>query len=114
MTHELLAQRIVGSRTVAGTDWPVVDQLHRTGPREWTITRELCDRVSGGHETYASEAAARNAWARKPGPKPRGGAAARNLTLRATAEEIARWQAAAERDGVTLAEWLRRAADRAA
>ncbi len=101
-----------GTRTLAGTEWPVVDQLHRTGEREWTVTRELCNGIPRSAETYRSESAAREALGlRVEGRKPRTASAGRPVTLRASDEERSLWTAAAEREGLDLSTWLRQAAE---
>jgi hypothetical protein len=45
--------------------------------------------------------------------RPSLGAAARKtvISIKATADEAATWQAAAEREGISFAEWLRAAAE---
>lgn len=102
----------MGMRTIAGTDWPVRDQLHQTGVREWAVTRELCYGTARSSEVYRSEATAREAFAGKlDGRKPRAGEAGAPVTLRASTAERERWQAAAEREDMSLSEWLRAAAD---
>lgn len=110
---ELLEELAVGIRTVAGTHWPVVDQLWRTGPRSWEIVRELCNGVPRASETYRSEAAAREAFGtRIEGRKPRAGAAATvRIALRITPSEESAWKEAAAREGRKLGDWLRGAAD---
>jgi uncharacterized protein (DUF1778 family) len=45
---------------------------------------------------------------------PRAGTAGKPVTIRATAEERALWERAAERAGKSLSDWLRRLANRAA
>jgi hypothetical protein len=108
----ILAEIRTGTRTIAGTDWPVEDQLHRTGEREWTITRDLCNGVPRSSEKYRSERAAREAFeSRLVGAKPRAGEAGKPVTLRATAAERAGWQEAADRERLALSEWLRAAAE---
>lgn len=112
MKRVLLEEIQTGTRTIAGTDWPVVDQLHRTGEREWTITRDLCCGIPRTAETYRSEAKAKEAFeTRLDGRKPRAGAAGKPITFKASDAERERWEAAAEREGLTLSEWLRVAAD---
>jgi aldehyde:ferredoxin oxidoreductase len=110
MTRELLEELTVGTRTVAGTDWPIVDQLWRTGPRSWEIVRELCNGVPRTSEEYRSESAAREAFgSRLEGRKPRAGAAASvRIALRITPTESDTWKAAAEREGLPVGEWIRR------
>lgn len=113
--RQLLEEIQNGTRTIAGTEWPVLDQLHRTGEREWTVTRELCNGAARGAETYRSESAAREAFERRvTGPKPRSGkVATTRLELRLTEDERSRWQAAADRREVSLAQLIRDSVERA-
>ncbi|MDQ1446837.1 MAG: hypothetical protein QOI20_3301 [Acidimicrobiaceae bacterium] len=113
--RKLLEEIQTGTRVVAGTEWPIVDQLHRTGEREWTVTRDLCNGVPRTAETYRSETKAREAFEQRlDGRKPRTGVASKPITFKASDAERARWEAAAGRAGLSLSEWLRAAADRAA
>lgn len=108
----LLDEIQTGVRTILNTDWPVIDQLHRTGEKQWTVTRDLCNGVPRTSETYRSESTAREAFgSRLNGRKPRSGTAGRPVTFRATDSERACWQSAAAREGVSLGEWLRAAAE---
>ena len=110
--NTLIQELQTGTRTITNTDWPVVDQLRRTGEREWTVVRELCNGAPRSSETYRSEKAAREAFdSRIEGAKPRAGTAGKPVTLRATDEERARWQAAADRESISLSDWLRAAAE---
>lgn len=110
--NDLIEEIETGKRASAGTDWPIVDQLRRTGEREWTVVRDLCNGVPRTAETYRSETAAREALGlRLVGRKPRAGAAGKPITLRASDEERARWKEGADREGLSLGEWLRGAAD---
>ncbi len=113
LVRELVADVTTGARTISGTDWPIVDQLHRTGAREWTVTRDLCNGVPRSTETYRSEAAAREAFgSRLDGRKPRTGTAAtERVTIRITTAERERYEAAADVEGSPLGEWIRAAAD---
>jgi len=60
--NTLLEEIQTGTRLISGTDWPIRDQLHRTGDRQWTVTRDLCNGVPRSAETYRSESAARAAF----------------------------------------------------
>lgn len=116
MTRELLEEIEVGTRTITGTEWSVVDQLHRTGPREWTVTRELCNGVPRRAEVYDSEDEAREAFGeRAQGRKPRAGAPANGrIAIRVTGTEHASWSSAASSAGMRLGEWVRAVAESAA
>lgn len=108
----ILAEVRTGTRKILNADHPVVDQLHRTGEREWTITRDLCDGTARTSETYRSEKSAREAFeTRLVGAKPRSTTAGKPVTIRATDVERERWQAAADAERVALSEWLRAAAE---
>lgn len=52
----------LGARTIAGTDWPVVDQVvrdQRPGRRpEWQVVRSLCNGVPASVEIYRTRAGA--------------------------------------------------------
>jgi hypothetical protein len=111
MTRTLLDELHVGTRTIENTEWPVVDQLWRTGPRSWEIVRELCNGVPRSTETYRSEAKAREAFgSRIEGRKPRAGARSTvRIALRITEREDAAWRAAA--GGRPVSKWLREAAE---
>lgn len=110
--NKLLEEIETGRRKIAGHDWPIVDQLHQTSERQWTITRDLCNGVPRTSEVYRSESAAREAFTtRLDGRKPRAGVAGKPVTLRASADERERWQAAATAQGQSLGEWLREAAE---
>lgn len=112
--NKLLEEIQTGTRTIAGTDWPVVDQLRRTGEREWTVVREFCNGVPRASETYRSEARAREAFeSRIEGRKPRASTAGKPVTLRATDDERARWESAASAAGQSLSEYVREAVERA-
>lgn len=113
MTRELVDELRIGTRTIAGTEWPVVDQLWRTGERTWEVVRELCNGAPRTTEPYRSEAAAREAFARRlEGRKPRAGERGEaHIGLRCTAAERARWEAAAQREGMKISDWLRAAAE---
>ena len=103
-----------GTRTIAGTDWPVYDQLVKTGAREWTVVRELCNGTPRSAESFRPEGDARGAFEhRVTGPKPRNGSAATTrIELRLTASERDRWQAFADRQGLTLAALVRLGVER--
>lgn len=110
--NTLIEELQTGTRTILNTDWPVVDQLRRTGEREWTVVRELCNGTPRTTETYRSEKSAREAFdSRIEGAKPRAGTAGKPVTLRATDDERVRWEQAADREGQSLSEWLRAAAE---
>lgn len=110
--RKLLDEIEIGKSTKSGTDWPIVDQLHQTGERQWTITRALCNGIPRATEFYRSEAAARNNFARRlDGRKPRAESAGKPVTLRATKEERFRWEQAAAAIELSLSEWLRVAAE---
>lgn len=110
--NTLIEELRTGTRTILNTDWPVVDQLRRTGRREWAIVRELCNGTARASEVYRSEKAAREAFdSRIEGAKPRAGTAGKPVTLRATDEERGRWERQADREGQSLSEWLRAAAE---
>lgn len=47
-----LGAKRIGTRTINGTEWPVIDQAYRTGKREYTVTRGLCNGVPHSTETY--------------------------------------------------------------
>lgn len=113
--NELIEELEIGWRRVAGTDWPVVDQLRRTGRREWTVIRELCNGAPRAATIYRSETQAREAFgSRLDGRKPRAGSpTTERVTVRLTATEHAAWQAAATVAGVTVPEWIRSVADEA-
>ncbi|HKP08337.1 MAG TPA: hypothetical protein VJU58_13875 [Microbacterium sp.] len=116
MIRELLEEVDVRVRVIAGTEWPVRDQLWRTGRSRWEVVRELCNGVPRTTEIYRSEAAAREAFAaRLDGAKPRAGApATETVTVRATVDEKAAWKAAADAELLPLSDWIRAAAaDRA-
>lgn len=49
----------------------------------------------------------------KPGPKPRAGAATKLVPIRLTEDEHARWRSAADREVLTLSEFVRSAVERA-
>jgi hypothetical protein len=102
-----------GTRLVAGTRCPIVDQLRRTA-RDWLVVRDVCNDVPRITETYRTEAEAREAYAtRLDGRKPRAGtAASQRVTLRLTPTERAAWGAAAARESQTVAEWIRTTAER--
>jgi hypothetical protein len=112
--RETLEEVQVGKRTIAGTEWPIVDQLHRTGEREWVITRELCNGIARSSEVYRSESAAREAFDRRLlGRRPReAGSATEVVKLRATRDEVRAWDRAAGEQ--SRSEWLRDLANRAA
>lgn len=111
--RKLLEEIHVGTRTIAGTEWPIYDQLHRTGEREWTVTRELCNGVPRSSETYRSESAAREAFDRRlVGRKPRADqTASETVKLRATRDERRAWERAASARDMTLSEWIRERCD---
>lgn len=113
MTPELIDELQVGTRMVAGTDWPVIDQLWRRGPHTWEIVRELCNGVPRARETFRSEAAAREAFgSRIEGRKPRAGKpATERIALRITADEKRRWTEAGAREGKELSRWIIAAAE---
>jgi len=107
--NKTIEETKVGIRTIAGTDWPVYDQIVQTGARKWTVIRELCNGIPRGAEDYSTETAAREAFAgRVRGARPRAGVAASvRLELRLTPAEHARWQARANAKGVTISEFVR-------
>lgn len=113
MRDDLIEEIDVGTRRVTGTTCPVRDQLRRTGEREWTIVRELCNGVPRTSETYRSESTAREAFGtRLEGRKPRSGSAASPVTIRATDEERAAWERAANNE--SLGAWIRDLCNQAA
>lgn len=60
--EKLIASKRVGTRTIAGTDWPVENQVLRVaqpGRRVyWTLVMGLCNGVPRGSQRFASKAAA--------------------------------------------------------
>lgn len=66
MNRAVVEERRVGTRVLAGTEWPIVDQLvrHADGRAHggWQIIRGLCNGVPDGATFYPSESAAREAW----------------------------------------------------
>lgn len=106
--RKLLEETQVGTRTIAGTEWPIYDQLHRTGEREWTVTRELCNGTARSSETYRSESSAREAFDRRlVGRKPRGSQAATEIVkLRVTTEQKARIEELARAEDKTVSEYV--------
>ena len=55
MTRTLITETQTGTRRIAGTDWPILDQLHReqTGKRvRWIVTRGLCNGIPTGATEY--------------------------------------------------------------
>ncbi len=112
--RKLLEEIRTGTRTIAGADWPVIDQLHRTGEREWTVTRELCNGVPRSAESYRSETAAREAFDRRiEGRKPRSGSAAtERIELRLTTDERRAWESRAAEADTSLSEWIRERCNR--
>jgi hypothetical protein len=115
MTRTLIEELEVGSRRVAGTDRPVVDQLWRTGPRSWEIVRELCSGVPRRSETFATEDSAREAFAsRIEGRKPDGAALkAARITIRIESDLAERIDIAASEAGLDRSAWLTKAAEAA-
>ncbi|MGN6107219.1 MAG: hypothetical protein ACTHU0_19080 [Kofleriaceae bacterium] len=111
--RDLVEEVRIGVRMVAGTELPVVDQLHRTGEREWTVTRELCGGVPRSSEVYRSESAARRAFAiRITGRKPsRGSVASARIELRLTPEASDAWRTAAAAEGLSLSDWIHAACE---
>jgi hypothetical protein len=85
----------LGTRTIAGTEHPVVDQLLRASDGSWQVIRELCHLGWRSVETYSLEADAREAFRRRSdgkhrqaGAQPRAGVAAEHrVSLRLTDEE---------------------------
>ena len=110
MKRGLLEEIRVGTRTIDATEWPVRDQLWRTGPGSWQIVRELCNGVPRAVEEYASEVEAREAFERRlGGRKPNEAAAAgERVTVRMSAELRAELRAAIAARGGTVAEgpWI--------
>jgi hypothetical protein len=48
VSARVIAERVVGSRKVVGTEWPIVDSVERRqyGARvEWVVTRGLCNGI---------------------------------------------------------------------
>jgi hypothetical protein len=53
-----IAARVVGHRTIAGTDWPIIDKIERqefNGKVEWVVVRGLCNGVPRGHVVFRSK-----------------------------------------------------------
>lgn len=53
-----IASRIVGYRTIAGTDWPIVDSVVRDGPRSWQVIKGLCNGVPYSAKDFRTRRAA--------------------------------------------------------
>ena len=54
----ILREKQTGTRKLAGTDWPIVDQLHReqmSGKASWVITRGLCNGIPDKAETFKTK-----------------------------------------------------------
>lgn len=49
--HAVIFERQTGTRTIAGTDWPVKDQIVRQG-RKYTVVWGLCNGVPADSDTY--------------------------------------------------------------
>lgn len=110
---DLIDTTDLGTRTIAGTERPVVDQLLRASDGSWQVVRELCDGGWRSVETYGTEADAREAFRRRSdgkhrqaGAQPRAGVAAEHrVSLRLTAAESA---AIAEHlHGRSVSDWVR-------
>ncbi len=115
--RKLLEEVQTGTRKIANTDWPVVDQLHQTGRKEWTITRGLCNGTPRGAEVFQDEDEAREAFGRRlDGRTPRTEAASvERVTIRLSGSELAAIDQAAAALGETRSDFVRAAAfDRAA
>lgn len=60
--REIIEERRYGTRTIAGTDWPVSEQIvrdQRRGQPEWIVVRGLCNGVPESSTTHKTLAAAR-------------------------------------------------------
>ena len=57
----LCGEARTGTRNIAGTDWPVTCQVHRTGQRTFTLTRNLCNGVPESVEKFRTRKAAMDA-----------------------------------------------------
>ena len=66
MNRVVLADRQVGTHTVCGTDWPIMDQLVRVkhpGKRPvWAVVRGLCNGIPSGSTEYRTLREARKAY----------------------------------------------------
>lgn len=61
MSSKVVAERRLGVRVVAGTEWPILNQVRRDerGERvEWILTLGLCNGVPDGSEVYRTRRAA--------------------------------------------------------
>lgn len=53
--RKLIAEKQTGVRKELGTDWPILDQVHKTGPREWTYTWGLCNGIAEGAQEFKTK-----------------------------------------------------------
>lgn len=45
-------------RRINGTEWPVVTQVHRDGPRKWRVVTDLCNGIPESSKVYPTRRAA--------------------------------------------------------
>lgn len=57
-TTTTIDARTTGYRDCLGTRWPIETTLERRGPRQWIVTRGLCNGVPESVEKYSTRRAA--------------------------------------------------------
>jgi len=61
-TLDIIAERTTGTRTIAGTDWPIIDRVWRNGPRSWIYVRGLCNGIPAASSEYRTKREALEAY----------------------------------------------------